>query len=90
MRTPIFVPPLAGDYDNDFSVDAADYVAWRESDGSLQGYNLWRANFGMTLSTGSISNVSVPEPTSGSLSFLAIVAISWMEYRYHSQSQRSR
>ena len=86
----IFVPPLAGDYDNDFSVDAADYVAWRESDGSLQGYNLRRANFGMTLSTGSISNVSVPEPTSGSLSFLAIVAISWMEYRYHSQSQRSR
>ncbi len=35
-----------GDYNNDNKVDAADYVTWRKSGGSLTDYNTWRANFG--------------------------------------------
>ena len=31
---------LAGDYDADGDVDAADYVVWRKTDGSPAGYNL--------------------------------------------------
>lgn len=36
---------LPGDYNGDGTVDAADYVVWRR-DGSVLGYNTWRANFG--------------------------------------------
>jgi hypothetical protein len=37
-------PP--GDYNNDGSVDTADFVYWRKADGSAGGYNLWREHFG--------------------------------------------
>ena len=62
---------LAGDYNGDGKVDAADYVVWRKDPtnpnygGDPGGYNTWRANFGATSSTGSglSSNAAVPEPT---------------------------
>jgi hypothetical protein len=41
-----FVDTLAGDFNNDGSVDAADYVVWRKNLGTQEDYNLWRANFG--------------------------------------------
>ncbi len=37
---------LPGDYNLSGVVDAADYVVWRKSDGSPDGYNTWRVNFG--------------------------------------------
>jgi hypothetical protein len=38
---------LTGDYNNDRSVDAADYVLWRKGNiNGAQGYTDWRANFG--------------------------------------------
>ena len=58
---PDLFPRLAGDYNRDGVVDAADYVVWRKTlgsdtelaaDGSRNGvidpadYELWRANFG--------------------------------------------
>ena len=43
---------LAGDYNDDGAVDAADYVVWRKIDGSQAGYDMWRANFGSVLGTG--------------------------------------
>jgi hypothetical protein len=49
---------LAGDFNEDGAVDAADYVVWRESDGSQDEYNSWRANFGRT----TISGAAIPEP----------------------------
>ena len=68
----LFVAPagLAGDYDNNGKVDAADYVLWRNG-GPLQnggstgpeGYTTWRANFGKTLGAGAGSAAAVPEPT---------------------------
>jgi hypothetical protein len=40
---------LDGDYDEDGSVNAADYVVWRKTGGSQAGFDLWRTNFGRTV-----------------------------------------
>lgn len=37
---------LAGDYNGDDVVDAADYIVWRKNGGTQDGYDTWRANFG--------------------------------------------
>jgi hypothetical protein len=67
---------LDGDYNNNGIVDAADYVVWRKTDGSPEGYNTWRANFGRSLATaghGAIvaSSSSVPEPSAWLLTAIA-------------------
>ncbi len=60
---------LAGDYNNDGKVDAADYVLWRNDPasygGAPNGYTTWRANFGSTSGSGSgLGSASqVPEPS---------------------------
>ena len=41
-------PGLAGDYNNNGTVDAADYVLWRKTGGSQDDYETWRAHFGET------------------------------------------
>jgi T5SS/PEP-CTERM-associated repeat protein len=66
---------VAGDYNDDGSVDAADYVVWRKSDGTQQGYGTWRSHFGQTASSGagSTSRNAVPEPDS-ILLFLTLAA----------------
>lgn len=67
---------LAGDYNNDGKVDAADYSRWRDTlgqtgaalaaDGNGNGlidagdYNVWKSNFGQT--AGAASAAPVPEP----------------------------
>jgi hypothetical protein len=55
---------LAGDYNHDGIVDAADYVVWRKTDGSPTDYNLWRAHFGQPSGSGTSVSVNsiVPEP----------------------------
>jgi sulfatase modifying factor 1 len=54
---------LAGDFNGDGTVDAADYAVWRKNGGSTAEYNEWRDNFGMTSSGGgSLNLVAVPEP----------------------------
>jgi formylglycine-generating enzyme required for sulfatase activity len=64
------LPGLAGDFNNDGRVDAADYVVWRKSGiNGEQGYSDWRANFGRTASSGAVVTASfgidtVPEPAS--------------------------
>jgi hypothetical protein len=58
-------PGLAGDYNGDGSVGAADYVLWRIDPGSFGGaggYDVWRQNFGAGSGTGN-SFAAVPEPT---------------------------
>jgi hypothetical protein len=59
------IPPsgIPGDYNDDLSVNAADYVVWRKSAGMPASYNTWRANFGKALAgTGVHANSAVPEP----------------------------
>ena len=61
---------LAGDYNQNGVVDAADYVVWRNGLGTTytqDQYNIWRANFGRTAGSGSgasfgSSSAGVPEP----------------------------
>ena len=66
---------LVGDFNGDGSVDAADYVVWRKTDGTPEGYNDWRENFGaMGAGAGSgLSNTGgVPEPTALGLAVVAL------------------
>ncbi|QDT69086.1 hypothetical protein MalM25_20130 [Planctomycetes bacterium MalM25] len=59
-------PGLAGDYNDDGTVDAADYTVWRDGgspDSSQTGYDTWANNYGATASPA----VSVPEPSSALL-----------------------
>ncbi|HEX2475332.1 MAG TPA: hypothetical protein VHK01_11325, partial [Lacipirellulaceae bacterium] len=56
-------PTLPGDFNADGAVDAADYVVWRKNDGSVEGYNTWRTNFGRTTASASATAAAaVPEP----------------------------
>ena len=70
---------IAGDYNNDGTVNAADYVMWRDNVGTTNmlpndptggtigstQYNTWRANFGLTGGSGAnLLAVEVPEPAS--------------------------
>ncbi|MFO0788597.1 MAG: lamin tail domain-containing protein [Pirellulales bacterium] len=79
------LPGVAGDYNKNGAVDAADYVIWRNTlnsttdltaDGSGDGIiNLrdqayWRARFGNSRALGAgLSTGQVPEPTSSALVF---------------------
>jgi hypothetical protein len=67
---------VAGDFNNDGSVDAADYVTWRENEvanaalandngagNQAARFSLWRANFGNPPGSGAgLDGVQVPEP----------------------------
>jgi hypothetical protein len=73
------IPAVAGDYNRDGTVDGADYVVWRNNEGTntplpndpiggtigLAHYNQWRAHFGQTPSggAGASMSVAVSEPT---------------------------
>ncbi|HEX5471690.1 MAG TPA: hypothetical protein VFW73_07370 [Lacipirellulaceae bacterium] len=61
------LPGVAGDYNKNNVVDAADYVVWRKTLNTPSGYNSWRSNFGKT-GTGAgsgngLAALAVPEPT---------------------------
>lgn len=43
---------LDGDFNNDGSVDAADYTVWRDGNGPSSEYDLWVANYGETATGG--------------------------------------
>jgi hypothetical protein len=67
---------LAGDYNQNNAVDAADYALWRDRNGTATSlpnddtagvgpddYTRWRANFGRTSTGGSaLATAAVPEP----------------------------
>jgi hypothetical protein len=62
---------LAGDFNNDGVVDAADYVVWRKVDGMANGYEAWRTNFGDSAATSSrVSAYATPEPGTSLLAFV--------------------
>jgi T5SS/PEP-CTERM-associated repeat protein len=69
---------LGGDYNSDGRVDAADYVLWKKNDGSPDGYNAWRANFGSAVGGGSAAPVSaaVPEPAGFMLALVGSLLLS--------------
>ena len=79
---------LPGDYNNDGTVDAADYTVWRDNVGAPAGtlandpnpgaigqaqYDTWRSSFGATSATGSLVDTTVPEP--GAVLLLGLGAV---------------
>ncbi len=57
--------PLAGDFNNDGIVNAADYTTWRDGLGTTYtaaDYQVWRNNFGATASSALATTNAVPEP----------------------------
>ncbi|MCC7474769.1 MAG: hypothetical protein IT425_05200, partial [Pirellulales bacterium] len=65
---------LAGDYNGNGTVDAADYVIWRKTMGDAPSYNVWRSHFGDTGSPGLGAGGAVPEPAAWSLVVLLATA----------------
>src|SRR5262245_19001810 len=58
---------LSGDFNVNGRVDAADYVTWRQNNGTSADYNLWRTQFGKIISasaTAAVEISAVPEPYS--------------------------
>jgi hypothetical protein len=85
------VANLPGDFNNDGTVDAADYVVWRKNDGTQAGYDAWRANFGTSLGVGSGSalpsaqplSAAIPEPASIALAVAIGFSVLIMQSRRH-------
>ncbi len=81
-------PGIAGDYNNNQIVDAADYTVWRDNNGtnvtlpndSTPGsvtqadYDVWVANFNMTPPPAVASASAVPEPTTFALLASGVLA----------------
>jgi hypothetical protein len=71
---------LDGDYNGDNKVDAADYVVWRKDPASFggdpDGYNTWRANFGMMAPGGGGGALgAVPEPNTLAMVMLGLILL---------------
>jgi hypothetical protein len=73
-----------GDFNQDGTVDAADYVMWRTGLGTTYtqaDYELWRAHFGETVGSEAVLrsaeplSVLVPEPSNVSLLFVSVLAL---------------
>jgi hypothetical protein len=80
------IPDVAGDYNGDGIVNAADYTVWCDSLGSTTNltadsngngvvdagdYDVWKANFGNHSGAGAIVTAAVPEPSTVVLMILA-------------------
>ena len=81
--------PLAGDYNGDGSVGAADYTVWRnalgtslaaadgDGDGEVDGddYTIWKWTFGHSAGAGASAVSIVPEPSTLMLLAMSFVAL---------------
>jgi T5SS/PEP-CTERM-associated repeat protein len=80
-------PGVAGDYNGNLAVDAADYVLWRnngpllnevDAPGTVNAgdYDAWRARFGNASGSGAGSGSAVPEPRAIALGLFALIVAS--------------
>ncbi|MEX2172024.1 MAG: SBBP repeat-containing protein [Pirellulales bacterium] len=75
---------LAGDYNDDGIVNAADYTVWRDTDGSPEGLTAWQRNFGLAYGIGSseLQNAAVPEPTAWQLLLGMVLTVFFLARRF--------
>ena len=86
----LFTAGLTGDYNNNDTLDAADYTVWRDAmtagatelpndptPGTVDesDFLYWRAHFGETLSSGAGSAAAVPEPSALVMLLLGLLAL---------------
>jgi hypothetical protein len=81
--------PLGGDYNNDGTIDAADYVVWRKTYGTraplvndggvspgvtdFNDYNFWRSRYGMSAGSGNSLEAAAIPEPTSLFSFWAVV-----------------
>jgi hypothetical protein len=84
----VSVDGIAGDYNNNGVVDAADYVVWRENVGTANllpndpsggtigstQYNTWRSHFGQTAGSGTVL-ANLPEPANSWMCLAVLVSL---------------
>jgi uncharacterized protein YjbI with pentapeptide repeats len=78
-----FIPVPTGDFNRDGTVDAADYVVWRNGLGTTYtqaDYDAWRANFGQTAGGGEALPSAerlpaIPEPSTALVMFVGGLAL---------------
>jgi hypothetical protein len=77
-----------GDFNRDGSVDAADYLVWRQGLGAVFGeadINIWRSHFGQHVGTASNLRTAIPEPAPWKLvlaSLLCMILTQKSQTRY--------
>jgi hypothetical protein len=64
---------LPGDFNQDDTVDAADYVVWRKTGGTLTDYDIWKSNFGNWQNGDSEVSAAVPEPACPTLLVIGVL-----------------
>jgi hypothetical protein len=84
---------VPGDFNNSGTVDTADYVVWRKGLGTIytqNDYNVWRAHFGQTASSGAGDgmNAAVPEPASLVSSVVAMAGLCFCGWRCRHRRER--
>jgi hypothetical protein len=91
------VEGLLGDYNNNGTVDTADYVLWRNG-GPLQNegdsigaidqadYTFWRARFGAGAGVGAGTAAAIPEPTTCILILLGTITVACCRRRTQQRS----
>jgi hypothetical protein len=64
------IPTPPGDYNQNYVVDAADYVLWRKNNWPPSDYDTWRSHYGQPAAT------SVPEPVTLAILLIGLMFIS--------------
>ena len=67
---------LAGDFNGDGAVDAADYTVWRDGLGSTYtqaDYAIWKSHFGQSTGGAATAFSSVPEPAALAITLVAML-----------------
>jgi hypothetical protein len=77
--SPVDPPNISGDFNRDGTVDAADYVWWRDNLDfyyTQSAYDVWRANFGKARTLGAAAGVPEPSSVALGVSILACCCLS--------------